>query len=103
MFLTRGDLHQEPVWDLWFRHAEGLVPVSALKVHGCSTTFISHLRGVCGHAAGDGPIQRQHLFNVYVHVGANEVNFTGVSLCLRLRQCLTVLCITVALSLLLSG
>ncbi|KAK9907312.1 hypothetical protein WJX75_001278 [Coccomyxa subellipsoidea] len=77
MFLTRGDLHQEPVWDLWFRHAEGLVPISALKVHGCGTAFVSHLRSVCGHAAGDGPIQRQHLFNVYVHVGANEVNFKG--------------------------
>lgn len=77
MFLTRGELHQEPVWDLWFRHAEGLIPVSALKVHGCGPTFLSHLREVCGHAAGDGPIQRQHLFNVYVHVGANEVNFTG--------------------------
>ena len=80
MFLTRGDLHQEPVWDLWFRHAEGLVPISALKVHGCGTTFVSHLRGVCGHAAGDGPIQRQHLFNVYVHVGANEVDFKGATL-----------------------
>ena len=46
MFLTRGDLHQEPVWDLWFRHAKGLVPVSALKVHGCSPAFLGHLRQV---------------------------------------------------------
>ena len=35
------------------------------------------LQSVCGPAAGGNVIQQQHLFNVYVHVGANEVNFTG--------------------------
>ena len=32
MFLTRGEIHQEPLWALWFQHLAGLVPVSALRV-----------------------------------------------------------------------
>ena len=32
MFLTRGEIHQEPLWELWFKHLAGLVPVSALRV-----------------------------------------------------------------------
>ena len=34
MFLTRGEIHQEPLWKLWFQHLSGLVPVSALRVSG---------------------------------------------------------------------
>ena len=32
MFLTRGEIHQEPLWKLWFQHLAGMVPVSALRV-----------------------------------------------------------------------
>ena len=31
MFLTRGDLPLEPVWERWFARAEGLLPASALR------------------------------------------------------------------------
>jgi hypothetical protein len=58
MFLTRGDLHHEPVWNLWFRHAEGLLPVSALKVHGCGSSFLGHLQQVCMHLPSLTPTQQ---------------------------------------------
>ncbi|CAL5228886.1 g12101 [Coccomyxa viridis] len=78
MFLTRGEIHQEPLWKLWFQHLAGMVPVSALRIHdGCAADQIGFLQKVCGPAARGNVIQQQHLFNVYVHVGANEVNFTG--------------------------
>jgi hypothetical protein len=85
MFLTRGELPQEPVWALWFKRAEGLLPLSALRVDGCSAAALARLHGSCGAAAAPAkrPIQRQHLFNVYVHVGTNEVNFTGAATPLR--------------------
>ena len=38
MFLTRGEIHQEPLWALWFQHLAGLVPVSALRVSQHATT-----------------------------------------------------------------
>ena len=38
---------------------------------------MTHLQDICGAASGSNIIQQQHLFSVYVHVGANEVNFTG--------------------------
>lgn len=48
------------------------------QIHdGCTADQIKFLQSVCGAAAGGNVIQQQHLFNVYVHVGANEVNFTG--------------------------
>ena len=89
MFLTRGELPQEPVWALWFARAGGLLPLSALKLDGgCSVASLARLRGVCGSAAAPSsrPIQRQHLFNVYIHVGTNEANFTGVLCWVALPQ-----------------
>ena len=82
MFLTRGDLPLEPVWERWFARAEGLLPASALRVGGCSAGALGRLRGACGAAGGpvNSPIRRQHLFNVYIHVGANDANFTGAGL-----------------------
>ena len=48
------------------------------QIHdGCAADQIGFLQKVCGPAARGNVIQQQHLFNVYVHVGANEVNFTG--------------------------
>ena len=46
MFLTRGEIHQEPLWALWFQHLAGLVPVSALRVsqHATATTMPGVLR-----------------------------------------------------------
>ena len=46
MFLTRGEIHQEPLWALWFQHLAGLVPVSALRVsqHATVTTMPGVLR-----------------------------------------------------------
>ena len=43
MFLTRGEIHQEPLWGLWFQHLAGLVPVSALRV---SSFFFKMLQGI---------------------------------------------------------
>ena len=49
-----------------------------VQIHdGCTADKISGLQSMCGPAAGANVIQQQHLFNVYIHVGANEANFTG--------------------------
>ena len=48
MFLTRGEIHQEPLWALWFQHLAGLVPVSALRVS--QQAIMTALPGVlCEH------------------------------------------------------
>jgi hypothetical protein len=71
MFLTRAELYHEASWDLWFRSAAGLLPVAALQAAGCEPGLLEHLRHVCGTRAGSTLLQQQHLFSIYVHVGAN--------------------------------
>jgi hypothetical protein len=77
MFLTRGVLHHEAAWALWFAHARGLVPAAAVRARGCAPPLLAAMRGACGAAAGPRLLQQQHLFSVYVHVGANDAEFAG--------------------------
>ena len=78
MFLTRGVMYHEAIWDLWFRSAAGLLPVAALSAANCEPGLLEHLGHSCGASAGGGALQQQHLFSVFVHVGANEEAFSGV-------------------------
>lgn len=77
MFLTRGVIYHEAVWRLWFSDAAGLLPVAALSAANCEPGLLEHLRHSCGTKAGESVLRQQHLYSVYVHVGANEKDFTG--------------------------
>lgn len=77
MFLTRGVIYHEAVWDMWLRGAAGLLPVAALSAANCEPGLLEHLRHSCGAQAGKSVLQQQHLYSVYVHVGANEKSFNG--------------------------
>lgn len=77
MFLTRGVIYHEAVWRLWFSDAAGLLPMAALSAANCEPGLLEHLRHSCGTKAGESMLQQQHLYSVYVHVGANEKDFTG--------------------------
>lgn len=77
MFLTRGVLHHEAAWALWFAHARGLLPAALLRARGCEPRLLAALAGACGAAASPRLLQQQHLFSVYVHVGANDAGFPG--------------------------
>ncbi len=77
MFLTRGVLYHERTWDLWFRGAVGLLPLASLQAADCEAGLLDHLKHSCGAKSGAGLLQQQHLFSVYAHVGANEVNWKG--------------------------
>ena len=57
MFMSRGELFHESSWALWFQHAAGLLPVSALQagpgeasnvVAGCTCTRGDVFRKQCG-------------------------------------------------------
>ena len=77
MFLTRGVLHHEAAWALWFAHARGLLPAALLRARGCEPRLLASLASACGAAASPRLLQQQHLFSVYVHVGANDAKFQG--------------------------
>ncbi len=76
LFLTRGYLQHHDTWRLWFQDAQGLLPVLAIQRATCTAEVISAAGHSCGSAGGKGPLQQQHLFSVYVHVGINE-DFVG--------------------------
>ena len=78
MFLTRGVMYHEAIWDLWFASAAGLLPVAALSAANCEPGLLEHLGHSCGARAGGGALQQQHLFSIFVHVGANEEGFSGL-------------------------
>ena len=86
MFLTRGKLHHEATWEMWFKRAEGALPVQAVREAGCTAANARRLQRICGAAAGPTAMQRQHLFNVYIHVGSNEKKFRGASGLPQLRS-----------------
>ena len=46
------EIHQEPLWALWFQHLAGLVPVSALRVsqHANVTTNAWRPASACVHS-----------------------------------------------------
>ena len=78
MFLTRGVMYHEAIWDIWFSSAAGLLPVAALSAANCERGLLEHLGHSCGCQAGAGVLQQQHLFSIFVHVGANEEGFSGL-------------------------
>ncbi len=81
MFLTKGALHHEASWRLWFQHAAGLIPRTLLTPEACNATSgnvtsgcggclegkLEAARQLCGPRTGRGVLQQQHLFNVYIH------------------------------------
>ncbi|BDA47491.1 probable glycosyltransferase BC10 at C-terminar half [Coccomyxa sp. Obi] len=77
MFLSKAELFHESSWALWFQHAAGLLPVSALQATSyvgkngsasCDEERVRLAQRWCSPAAqGSGVLQRQHLFNVYIH------------------------------------
>lgn len=78
MFLTRGYLQHHDTWQLWLGGAQGMLPIQALQKISCTAEAISTAGHTCGTSGGRGALQQQHLFSVYVHVGAKE-NFAGIS------------------------
>jgi hypothetical protein len=91
LFLTRGHLHQEPSWKLWFRSAAGILPTNiaadatsnnnnkdspssplcSLEEEGGTT--LKEARAVCSVENlenQEDAISSQHLFSVYVHLSA---------------------------------
>ncbi|KAI3432241.1 hypothetical protein D9Q98_003802 [Chlorella vulgaris] len=81
LFLVKGPLRHEAVWQAWFERAAGLLPAQAVSNALCASearmpaalAACSSLAG--GEAlAGQGVLHRQHLFDVYVHP---HPNFTG--------------------------
>lgn len=77
MFLTRGVLYHEKTWEVWFSGAAGLLPMAALQAADCEPGLLEHLQHSCGAKSGAHVLQQQHLFSIYIHVGANEVNWKG--------------------------
>jgi hypothetical protein len=77
LFLTRGYLQHHDTWALWFGDAQGLLPVQAIQKAACTAETISAAGHTCGTSGGKGPLQQQHLYTVYVHVGINEKDFKG--------------------------
>jgi Core-2/I-Branching enzyme len=89
LFLTRGHLHHEPTWKLWFRSAAGILPA---HIAAADTTTVSSgeepsfpllcslqkgptleaARNACSvhNLDSDDAIASQHLFSVYVHLSA---------------------------------
>lgn len=86
MFLTRGVLYHEALWEVWFRSAAGLLPMAALQAADCEAGILEHVRHSCGAKAGASLLQQQHMYSVYVHVGANELGWKGAITCIRCQD-----------------
>ena len=76
MFLTRGVLFHEPTWKLWFKYAEGLVPIEPFRSTGCNSSVFAEINKYClvdEHSPD--VIAQQHLFNAYVHTAPSFPGF----------------------------
>lgn len=82
MFLTRGALWHEGMWQEWFRNAAGLVPADVIRAGNCSGEMFSSVASWCSvrEPIAD-VIGAQHLFSVYVHT---QPGFEGTLLMLTL-------------------
>mmetsp|Transcript_16470 Transcript_16470/g.49327 ORF Transcript_16470/g.49327 Transcript_16470/m.49327 type:complete len:505 (+) Transcript_16470:419-1933(+) len=67
MFLSAEGLHHEDTWRDWFKDAGGLVPKERVKEHGCGDKQLKRLVRSCGIRPDASPLDRQFLFNVYMH------------------------------------
>ncbi|KAL4531686.1 hypothetical protein Ndes2437A_g09001 [Nannochloris sp. 'desiccata'] len=90
LFLTRGHLHHEPSWKLWFRSAAGILPTNLATAAANSNDKDSFLSPLCSLEEGSPDLEAartvcnvqfdpehlndviayQHLFSVYVHLSA---------------------------------
>jgi hypothetical protein len=43
MFLTKGEMPHEALWEAWIREAEGLVPAISLTDANCGESPVGHL------------------------------------------------------------
>jgi hypothetical protein len=81
LFLVKGPLRHEAVWQAWFERAAGLLPAQAVSNALCASearmpAALAACSSLAGGEAlvGQGVLHRQHLFDVYVHP---HPNFTG--------------------------
>lgn len=79
MFLTRGTLFHEPTWELFFKQAEGLIPVDPFRRDACNATTATDTDKHCSLNKASGVIDRQVLFNVYVHTSPSYPGFPAGS------------------------
>jgi hypothetical protein len=106
LFLTRGHLHQEPAWKLWFRSAAGILPTNIAAAdaatseedsssssplcsleEGSSSSTLDAAKAACSVqnlVNPDDSISSQHLFSVYVHLSA-EIDPAALSPLWRAR------------------
>ena len=76
LFLTRGVLFHEPTWRLWFKYAEGLVPIEPFRSSGCNSSVFADINKYClADASSTDVIAQQHLFDVYVHTAPSFPGF----------------------------
>lgn len=80
LFLTRGTLFHEPTWELFFQQAEGLVPVDPFRRTACNATTAAATKKYCSLNRAPGAVDRQVLFNVYVHTSPSFPGFPAGSL-----------------------
>lgn len=86
MFMTRGPMPQAPTWRLWFESAIGVLPAANMwcrrtTPHDVTNNCQSWMGADEANALADEDvIDRQHLFNVYVHIppSANRACRVGV-------------------------
>ena len=83
MFLTRGSLHHEQSWRLWFRSAAGILPIGVAAPPSAQQSSGGGLCSLDGDALdtareactapieSDDAISYQHLFSVYIHLSAD--------------------------------
>ena len=82
MILTKGELYHTSTWNLWFKFAEGHLPIAQVKGICSNPTLLEKARKACKRretGTGEDVLANQHLFNVYIHVGANDQEFKGMS------------------------
>ena len=69
-------LFHEPTWRLWFKYAEGLVPIEPFRSSGCNSSVFADINKYCLADAGSTDvIAQQHLFDVYVHTAPSFPGF----------------------------
>ena len=78
LFLTRGHLHHEETWALWFKAAAGLLPHALVQAQGCDEDVLARISAACAVPEGNATaLQQQRLFSVYIHVGLDNPDFNG--------------------------
>ena len=79
LFMTRGPLPHEDTWAAWFAAAADQLPVSMALSLGCDKKVLKTIKDTCSAPADVPVLQRQRLFDVLIHVGLQNEEFTGSS------------------------